>query len=117
MITYKAIMGTIAAGLISAGTAVKSFSNDNLEEKILIDEGKEKIVRFESGKTRSLGVDVKMEEETYLSFKNFVLRIEQDKGKRLTEDEVYRIMLGANTENLSELTSYEMRVAWESYGR
>lgn len=117
MITYKAIMGTIAAGLISAGTAVKSFSNDNLEEKILIDEGKEKIVRFESGKTRSLGVDVKMEEETYLSFKNFVLRIEQDKGKRLTEDEVYRIMLGANTEDLSELTSYEMHVAWEKYGR
>lgn len=117
MITYKAIMGTIAAGLISAGTAVKSFSNDNLEEKILIDEGKEKIVRFESGKTRSLGVDVKMEEETYLGFKNFVLRIEQDKGKRLTEDEVYRIMLGANTEDLSELTSYEMSAAWEKYGR
>lgn len=117
MITYKAIMGTIAAGLISAGTALKSCSSDNLEKKLLIDEGKEKIVRFESGKTRSLGVDVKMEEETYLGFKNLVLRIEQDKGKRLTEDEVYRIMLGANTEDLSELTSYELTVAWEKYRR
>jgi|GEM_PF-5846595 len=111
------IIGTlITAGGATSGYISYKELNKTLEDKIHhVNDGGEHYFEFGESDERSMTLRVKTDEKTADSFKHYTLRLEKDKGKKMSENDLYDIMLKVNRNGMGELTAQEMQEAWQDY--